>query len=90
MSDRDRLFSTIDDNTTQCFLYTSLQAALRTCAIALCYFATFVKESCDWQRRKRGKRSLRISFQIAIASITADFKLVKYSTLVYKPDKKPF
>ncbi|MEH1836656.1 MAG: hypothetical protein V7L29_32565 [Nostoc sp.] len=42
VSDRDRLFSTIDD-TTQCFLYTSLQAALRTCAIALCYFATFVK-----------------------------------------------
>ncbi|MEH1906782.1 hypothetical protein [Nostoc sp.] len=30
----DRFFSTIDD-TTQCFLYTSLQAALRTCAIAL-------------------------------------------------------
>ncbi|MBN3897550.1 MAG: hypothetical protein HWQ41_20435 [Nostoc sp. NOS(2021)] len=31
----DRLFSTIDDDTTQCFLDTSLQPALRTCAIAL-------------------------------------------------------
>lgn len=31
---RDRFFSTIDD-TTQCFLDTSLQPALRTCAIAL-------------------------------------------------------
>lgn len=35
MGDRDRLFSTIDDDTTQCLLYTSLEAALRSCAIAL-------------------------------------------------------